>query len=247
MIKTRFVTSLGALVAASSASAQPPEEPYSEPSTHEGRRTAVTALVGTDVGVDFAVGLQVELPMRLRLTGTVGWTPHAYSWVVGKAYEEINDGADATSEVLEDLLAGAFVARFNVGYRPLRDRGMFVAAGGTFQTAEKNSLLASAIESSTGRELPGSGEGMRRFSTEADLYLVDGRVGWEWGLGTGFLLQAAAGISVVVHSTTELEPLYMPADPALTEAFLDDAESTLEDAGKGMIGPEATLFLGYTF
>ncbi|MGN6463444.1 MAG: hypothetical protein ACTHLY_19890, partial [Pseudolabrys sp.] len=36
------------------------------------RHGSVTPMVGTDVGLDLAFALQIELPIRVRLTGSAG-------------------------------------------------------------------------------------------------------------------------------------------------------------------------------
>ena len=140
-----IIAAFGALVSMTvTASAEPAAEPH----------WSVTAIVGTNVGVDASAGLQVEAPWRLRLSATAGWMPRAYAWGLNKYYQDVYDGPAIVGNLVEDLLAGAFVARANVGFRPLANRGLFVDVGYIVQTTSKSSLVASRFEAETGQELP---------------------------------------------------------------------------------------------
>lgn len=235
--------SLGTLVVLTATAGSEPRDPPASITPW-----SVTALVGTGATVDLAAGLQLELPARLRVTATVGWMPHAYAWAFKKYYEGVYDGRDAVGDVVEDLLSGAFVARANVGYRPLAHRGLFATVGYALQTSSKNALVASAFEAATGRALPSADPvNPRRFETSIRAHLLDATLGWQWGIGSGFTLSASVGVLVIVSTSTRFDPLFTPADPSLTAAFVAAAEELLEDAGTGIVAPQGTLYLGYTF
>ncbi|MDX2094249.1 MAG: hypothetical protein SFX73_40835 [Kofleriaceae bacterium] len=238
-IKRGVVSALGVLLVSTSIAHGQPEHPVEAP------RWTFTPIIGSDVGLDLAAGLQIETPFRLRVTGTVGWMPRGYAWVLKKWLEGVYDVSDPVGNVVEDLISGALVLRANVGYRILPDRGLFAFVGYTYQRASKNGLIASALEDATDRELPGGMAPMRLFDTTASANLIDVQVGWQWPIRYGFSIQASVGLIVIASTSTTLEPTFVPS-PGIEE-FIRVAEDILEDAGQGKVAPIGTVFLGYTF
>ena len=189
----------------------------------------VTPLVGTDVGLDLAAGLQIELPSRVRLTGTVGWTPGEYAWLLKKYYTDVWDGREEIGDVLKDAATNAFVARGMLGLRPLAHHGLFFDATYSFARIEKDELLEDLVESAT-----------------LHVHALGGQLGWQWGLGRGLSLQASAGVAMIIRSTASFDLNFMPANPALDALIVHAAADQIKDAGEGVIAPIASVFIGYT-
>lgn len=211
------------------------------------RHGSVTALAGTDVGLDVALGLQIELPIRVRLTGTAGWLPGGYAWILNKYYTDIFDGRPAVGELLNETVKNAFVARGMLGIRPAARRGLFVDGTYTFVISEKDGLVAGVIENAAALGLREALPFTNTFETTVRVHLVGAQVGWQWGIGPGWSLRAAIGFVTVFRSHASFEPNFTPKDPDLTRRIIRAAEAQIEDAGDGVTAPVGSLFLGYTF
>lgn len=217
---------------------------HAEPDSN---RWSITALAGTDVPLDIAAGLQLETPFRLRLTGTAGWLPRPYARALRDDYVSVYDGAEPVGELLEDAMAGAFVAHGQLGLRPFRDHGFVISAGYAWAANDRDGLLAGEIEGAGSGVLAAADRIGRTFATKLRVHIVDGQLGWQWGIGPGLMLRASLGAQKIVHTTTSLSPSFTPAEPATVARVIDVAERRLEDAGTGLWAPQGSVYLGYTF
>src|SRR5690349_15129451 len=97
----RHTCILGAIVVLAGTAAADTEQPD--------RRGSVTPMIGTDVGLDVAFALQIELPIRVRLTGSAGWLPGGYAWILDKYYTDVFNGRPAVGELIKETVKNAFV------------------------------------------------------------------------------------------------------------------------------------------
>jgi len=249
MRSMRTAVSVGSLlIFAGVASAQPPEAPP-PPIPPEAYRHpwTLTPLFGTTVGVDISAGAQVEMPGRVRLMATVGWVPNGYAWMQGEAYGSVNN-RPRIGDLLQDITKFSWVFSANATWRPMPRRGFFFGAGYALQWATKGGLFAGQIEQGTNEMFPLSETAdLSLFESSIKINALTGTVGWEWAIGDGFMVRAAVGVVVPVHTSTDLKPEFIPMNPALVEGFTTAASNALEDAGTWRIFPVGSLHLGYTF
>lgn len=217
-------------------------EPNLEPPRRHG---SVTVLAGTDVGLDLGGGLQVELPIPIRLTGLVGWLPGGYAWILDKYYTDVFDGRPAVGELIKETLKNSLVVRGMLGARLAR--GLFIDGTYTFVRSDKDGLIAGVIENAAGLGLREELPFTNTFQTTVRAHMAGAQVGWQWGRGPGFSLRASIGFVTIVRTTTSIEPNFTPQDPAATERIINAAEVRLKDAGDGIVAPIGSLYLGYTF
>ncbi len=245
----RTAVSIGSLLlVAGIASAQPPEAPATSLPPEAWRHDwTLMPLFGTSVGYDIAAGAQVSMPGRVRVMATIGWVPNAYAWAQGELYGSVQN-APRIGDLLQDMAKFAWTFSANASWRPMARRGFFFGAGYALQWANKTGLLAAQIADGTNVMFPASEDvGVRLFESQLRLGAITGQVGWEFGLGDGFILRAAAGVVVTAHSSDELKPAFVPMNPALVEAFTTEASDALEDALAWRIFPNITVHLGYVF
>lgn len=235
-----IATSLGALVVlAGTAAAEPDHAPAPR------RHGSLTALAGSDVGLDVAFGLQLELPIPIRLTGTAGWLPGGYAWILDKYYTDVFGGRPAIGELIKETVKNALVVRGMLGARLAR--GLFIDATYTFIRSDKDGLVAGVIESASGLGLREQAPFTNTFETKVRSHMAGAQVGWQWGRGPGFSLRASIGFVTLVHTSATFEPNFVPRDPATTDRIIQAAEARLRNAGNGTTAPIGSLFLGYTF
>lgn len=249
MNRTRIGISLGSLlVLAGVASAQPPEAPPPPVPPESYRHSwSLMPLFGTTVGLDIAAGAQLEMPGRVRVMATIGWVPNGYAWAQGEIYGSVNN-RPRIGDLLQDLTKFSWVLGANATWRPLARRGFFFGAGYGLQWATKTGLFAAQIADGTNVMFPiGEGGDLPLFQSSIKVHAMSGQVGWEWGLGDGFMLRAALGVIVPFHTTDKLTPSFVPMNPALVEEFTTAASDALEDTGTWRIFPLGSLHLGYVF
>ncbi len=249
MMRTRTVGSIATLVVlAGVAVAQPPEAPRPQlPPEAYRHEWTLMPLFGTTVGLDIAAGAQVSMPGRVRVMATIGWVPNAYAWAQGELYGSVNN-RPRIGDLLQDLTKFSWVFSANATWRPMPRRGFFFGGGYALQWATKGGLVAGQIEQGTDVMFPvGESDELRLFQSSVKIQAMTGTLGYEWGIGDGFLLRAAAGVIVPFHSSTDLKPQFVPMNPALVEGFTTAASNALEDAGTWRIFPAVSFHLGYVF
>ena len=101
------------------------------------------AEVTTDVPAAISGRVSFEMPLRLRLSTSVGVLPEPYVALINEVVVAAGGYDESTAAVVESALASSLVWRSQVGWRPLADWGLYFDAGYSLATLGAGSMARS--------------------------------------------------------------------------------------------------------
>ena len=171
----------------------------------------------TDAPMFAGAGVQVEGPVRLRLSTSLGVLPGAYlsaanavlvPWLTDSGYGE------PQAELVEAALNNALVSRTTLGWRPFEDHGFHFGLGYTFAGLGGDASAGELLEGITGMSVP---ENQRTeayiFDARAAMHQVHAEVGWEWWPVANLYARAGVGFGLTVAAASEIEAQEPPPSP----------------------------------
>lgn len=200
----------------------------------------------TDVPLDVAARVWIELPLRIRLSASVGWMPGLYAGGYDAIAKAVKGYNDETGQLVQTGIKDSMVGRAHAGWHPWGKHGLYIDAGYSFATFGKGLSLTTTLENAfKGQPPPTDPNSGMGYDTSAVVHMVDLEVGWQWKVVMGFTIRLAAGLSWAVATTTSLRPAFDPKDPTATETYSTSVSKYLEGTYTNMIMPTATLALGW--
>lgn len=241
------LTSTLAVLAFSSAAAGQPEGPPPRGDTRrdtrdEGaesrasERWMLAAEAATRAPVDIGAQATLETPIGLRLMGTYGAMPSAYTDILIGIAGAWTDSA-VIDAVLDSLEVSGSVWRLGAGIRPIRGFGLYVDGGYARASLEGNLALSSTrIPELTGLGISGN------VDSDVDMWFVE--VGYQGQLFERAVLALGAGAMGAISSSTSVTASGIPESSTIASG-LARARDVIDDAFEtyGFV-PTVTLRLG---
>jgi hypothetical protein len=153
------------------------------------RHWALDAGFGTHFPLSVGGEVTAELPGRLLLQLHLGYLPPGYARAVGGASRGFG-ADDLTAELLESGLAGSFVVRSSVGWRPFRRAGFEIMGGYSRVAMDARVSASDVVEEVTGQPLPGND---RTASVGSTLHALHLTLGWRAVIADHFVLRFSVG------------------------------------------------------
>lgn len=200
----------------------------------------------TDFPVHVGGRVELRLPYRLRLSGTLGVTPDAYVRFVNDVAVE-NDAYDReTADLIEDSLQRSLALGVHAGWRPFGRLGLEVAAGYGLLALAGTSTTVATLSAVTGVPAPPLTPPGDRYTVEITVHTVHAEVGWRFESGPA-TLRLAVGWAAAFAAPSKVEAEGAVLD-ALTSSFVDDVEAELSRAVEdGFRAPTLSLSAGFLF
>ena len=202
---------------------------------------------GTDFPLEVGGGLRIEMPYHLEIQGTVGFLPEAYSDVANDVGQQFGDYDDVTARLIDQTLQDALVFRGLVGWHPFGG-GFFVQVGyshiGVTGEVNLRDLANSFLPGSgLGELLPGS----PIVNGDADIEQLQGLVGYEWELGSSFVVRGAVGFVYTFGASAHLDVARLDL-PAAANGLVHQGEDYVSSIFTDYFHvPTATIEIGYRF
>lgn len=204
----------------------------------------------TDFPLDVGGQVTLELPLRFRLSASVGGMPAGYVDVWNALAVVAGGYDDAMAELVGSALEDSLVLRVHAGWRPVEDAGFYFELGYGLAALGGGVSTGALVEAVTGDPLPAealfkSGHG---FSVDSELHMVDVELGWLFQLGGGWTLRTAIGWAVTLEARSKISPQFDPLLPTVVDDFTSEAEERLERAFLSWVHPPTfSLAFGYLF
>ena len=206
--------------------------------------TAQVRLVAhTDVPVFTGIGLDAELPGRVRLSTSLGRLPGGYVSLANAVLRPAFKSDGYTPEVAD--LVQASIKRSNVwrttlGRRPFKRSGFVFGAGYTLAGLGGEAAGPELLSAASGVATP-SGEGRAmEFDTSATIQLLHAELGWTWDLPSSLWLRTGVGMGMTIKANTKVKAQFAPDHPAYKAAlqkFETATEEYLHDTLKSYVHP----------
>jgi hypothetical protein len=136
-------------------------------------------------------GARVSLPAQLVVGVLFGGVPDPYGSVFADAAEAYGAG-QGISELVGQLLSGAFTLRVEAGVRPVSREGLELLAHYTALMSEPE-LSTASVDQIAGQPLPWGGQTSLRLN--GVLHGVGGEIGWAISPIAGFVLRLGLGLT----------------------------------------------------
>lgn len=200
----------------------------------------------TDVPLDVAARVWLELPLRIRLSASLGWMPEFYAGGYNAIAQSFKGYNNETATLVQNGISNSMIGRAHIGWHPWGNHGLYIDAGYSFASFGKGLSLDTTIANAfKGQPPPTEPNGMQNYDTSAVIHMVDLELGWQWKVVMGFTIRLAVGVSWAVATTTSLKPAFMPQDSTATNTYSSSVSDYLAGNYKNMLLPTASLALGW--
>ena len=165
----------------------------------------VDVTVGTDFPVRVGAGVTVEGPLRLRASMHAGALPEGYVDTINWGLTTFDVYSDTVAELIDILLQNSVVLRWDVGWRPLADRGLFVSGGLQILTLNGNTTDVSTLRAGIeGGLADGVGPQDGDIVVVVRPKMLHGEVGYEWLIRERFVVRSTAAFAYTLSNRTEI-------------------------------------------
>lgn len=200
----------------------------------------------TDVPLDVAARVWLELPLRIRLSASLGWMPEFYAGGYNAIAQSLKGYDASTGTLVQNGISNSMVGRGHIGWHPWGSHGLYIDAGYSIATFGKGLALDTTLANAfKGQPPPTESSNVNGYDASTVMHMVDLEVGWQWKVVMGFTIRLAAGVSWAVATTTSLKPAFDPKDPTATSSYSSSVSDYLNGKYQNMILPTASLALGW--
>jgi hypothetical protein len=204
-----------------------------KPPRHDEATRAWHGAIGAGTDFPIAVDLrgQLETPIRVRLSSSVGFMPGAYAGAINGFIRSTGAYDQATSDVVSSSFDTSFVFRAHAGFRPFPKEGFYFEAGYGRVAFGGDAHARDVVAAGTGRNLPPSAFGtLDAFHVSSTLHMLDVEVGWEFLTAKRLLLRGSLGGAFTFAATTTIERDTPGGTPPIVQPYVAEARTRLDQA-----------------
>ncbi|MCA9607598.1 MAG: hypothetical protein KC619_18450 [Myxococcales bacterium] len=196
----------------------------------------------TSLPISVGIEAQLQTPIGLFATLSVGHTPNAYLSMLADVVQGTGAFGDDIRPLIDEGIAnGAWNVRVGVGLNPIE--GLELSFGYTYLGAN-STVTRRAIESATGQRIPY--RGMNEAPLGMEMHALHGRIGYRFLVEDHLVIRAAIGwthgIGMSAHLDVPDEVRAIDGNPA-TEI----EEGVASSFGQYGFTPELLVSAGYRF
>jgi hypothetical protein len=204
----------------------------------------------TDLPLQAGGRLWFEAPYGIHLDTSLGTLPPGYVDLINSVVVGVGGYDQETATVISSVVSSSLVWRLHLGWRPSAEYGVYFAAGYGLVTISGEVGSGKLILAATGIKVPdGTPDVGQPFRASSTLHMIDAEIGYMWSMIEDHLtIRLALGFAGTLGSSTTVEPLFQPSQPAVvkdwtarSEVFLDDIYTTY------LFMPVISVGMGYRF
>jgi hypothetical protein len=205
--------------------------------------------LATTMPVDIAERVSLEAPNRLHARASIGIMPDAYSSLINNVISGLGGFDDMESQVVHKALGRSLVFRVQAGFRPFEHLGLYFDVGYS-RLSLGGDLTGSDVLALGGGAIPpqDATSPLKHYAVSSRFDLVVAEIGWEQPLASWLFVRGALGFLGAEGVSSEIKPLFAPADLAYLQAYCDQAAKYLDRLyAKHVYAPTLTLGAGVKF
>lgn len=158
---------------------------------------------------------------RLRLEATAGVLPEAYVSVINAGLTTFDVYSDTTADLIDVLLQNALVLHGQVGYIPLRDRGLSVSLGYKYigfagDTTDVSSFSDAAIPTEV---LEVAQQEAGELEVDLRSHMITGEIGYQWLIKERLVIRSSVGFAYTFYANTAVSATQEANSPAGEDAI----------------------------
>jgi hypothetical protein len=161
--------------------------------------------IQTTAPLDIGARLDVELPARVRVFGSIGYLPPPYSALITDVVVLAGGYTEQQGEIVRQGLDSSVVGRVGAGYRVLPNYDLFVDVGYSLVTLGGGFTGEEVLALATGVDPPEVDGGERAYSVSSTLHLAFIDVGYEFFISRHVFLRASLGFAGALAASTTVE------------------------------------------
>ena len=220
------------------------------PATARASDWRMGAEVLTDLPLQAGGRLWFEAPYGIHLDTSLGTLPPGYVDLINSVVVGVGGYDQGTATVISSVVSSSLVWRLHLGWRPSEEWGFYFTAGYGLVTMTGEVNAGKLLLAATGIKVPdGTPDVGQPFRASSTLHMIDAEIGYMWSMIEDHLtIRLALGFAGTLESSTTVEPLFQPSQPAAvkdwttrSEAFLDDIYTTY------LFMPVISVGMGYRF
>lgn len=198
---------------------------------------------GTEFPISIGVKTSIEIFYGFILSANIGYMPENYVKTINSVVVYFDGYDDNTASLIEDSISNSLVLSFTIGYKPLKNFGLYFDFGYTVAFLGGDVSSSELISVVTGRDL--SSYRSNKIPASSQIHNVVFHVGYKFNTKYDILIDTGLGLLKTFASKTEFD---IKPDIDKTNQLESDIDEYMNDIyTKYFISPIIYLNLGYSF